>query len=995
MDMSNCSQVTFSEANREHRERNYTDAIRLYDQLSQKMPRNHFSRLNAIMSCIAQGRFDEAAIRLAKIDNSSMLGERLIASIYDFLQQKVRQEGKSLPLNSPVDYYNYYSRRGYSPKINRISLSRKFPSTFPSELVFPELVGEGNDFGFVEASYNLDSITKEDANINVVILGENPTDIANLISRLRGQQYPRELISISVLCSINCNIEIAKENAKLHKINKKDFSLNEVNHFLNDSEGVNLVLSDCASPDPYLFARVARYFRVSRNLVLYLECNKGGGSGVQTLSSNQVEDWKRERYPFRRLKSPNFAIHSSLLSKVGKFESKLVSDSYSMMEIGYRAYNRGAYFLPISCQFLAKAEKLSVRSNKVVNEAQIFQDLCPVNWWRKSDGPYTIPKVSIYIPSYNNGKYILKSIDSVLNQDYSDVEVCICDDGSSDNTLELLERHFASNPKVRWIAAANGGIGHSSNLATEMTRGLYIGQLDSDDVLKPGAIKRLADYLDENPQIGCVYSSCERIDKDGNYIKNEYSFPAFSREKMMMTSIAHHFRMFRRQAWERTLKFRDDIMNAVDYDMFLKLSEVCRFYHIDEVYYQRRWHGNNTSFINEEHQSRNTHIVLNNALNRLGLGAEWEVFAPNKDEPRKVTYRRKKRFNRIYFWPDYSSANPYQKLLYGSLPDNCSLYSGDIDCAIKAVADKSQEGLVVFHLHWLNQFLKTGTSKSKYLEHTEKFLEKLTQFKKRGGKVVWTIHNVVSHEGGEAANWELEFVLKLLKIVDKVHIHSERSIPEIETKYTIPREKLEVVAHGSYFGYYPNYIDAAEARARLNLKKDDIVFCFVGQIRAYKGLDFLLESFIRLVEEERRVKLVIAGKAESSISGNPLVRRLIDQGVIRFSDGFVSDEDLQIFFNAANFSVFPYQNILTSGSVMLSLSFGVPVITPRVGMTSEVIAAGKNGFLYEEKSNVELYSALKQAVQFFDLGTNNEMKQASFNVAGSYDWKDAAKLFDF
>ncbi len=107
----------------------------------------------------------------------------------------------------------------------------------------------------------------------------------------------------------------------------------------------------------------------------------------------------------------------------------------------------------------------------------------------------------------------------------------------------------------------------------------------------------------------CAYSSAERIDADGNYVKPEYSFPVYTREKMLLTSIAHHFRLFRRQAWARTTGFREDLLNAVDYDMFLKLSELGPFHHVEEVLYQRRWHGGNTSLVNEEMQTRNTMVV--------------------------------------------------------------------------------------------------------------------------------------------------------------------------------------------------------------------------------------------------------------------------------------------------------------------------------------------------------------------------------------------------
>ena len=121
---------------------------------------------------------------------------------------------------------------------------------------------------------------------------------------------------------------------------------------------------------------------------------------------------------------------------------------------------------------------------------------------------------------------------------------------------------------------------------------------------------------------------------------------------MMVTSIAHHFRMFRKQAWERTEKFREDIVNAVDYDMFLKLSEVGNS-STSTRFDQRRWHGENTSNLNEGRQTVNTHRVQREALKRLGLYDFWDIHLEKPDEPRRITYRRQAGRKLVMFWPYY------------------------------------------------------------------------------------------------------------------------------------------------------------------------------------------------------------------------------------------------------------------------------------------------------------------------------------------------------
>ena len=121
-----------------------------------------------------------------------------------------------------------------------------------------------------------------------------------------------------------------------------------------------------------------------------------------------------------------------------------------------------------------------------------------------------------------------------------DLEVCVFEDGSSDDTLDVLQESFGDDPRVVLASGRNGGIGYASNRAVRSTRAPYIAQLDADDLLKPGAIRRLIEYLDRHADVACCYGSCERIDDDGVVIGPEYSWPVFSREKMMLNSIVHH-----------------------------------------------------------------------------------------------------------------------------------------------------------------------------------------------------------------------------------------------------------------------------------------------------------------------------------------------------------------------------------------------------------------------------------------------------------------------
>ena len=525
-----------------------------------------------------------------------------------------------------------------------------------------------------------------------------------------------------------------------------------------------------------------------------------------------------------------------------------------------------------------------------------------------------------------------------------------------------------------------------------MARGLYIGQLDSDDRLKPGAVRQLAEYLDAHADTVCVYSACERIDAAGTYVMDEYNWPTWSREKMMITSIAHHFRMFRRQAWERTGQFREDIANAVDYDMFLKLAETGGFHHLDKTLYQRRWHGENTSHVNEGAQTGNTHRVQHEALVRQGLAPFWDVHVPDPAQPRKVTYRRKPGKRMVVVWPDYSRSNPYQKLLYGKAARDIEFCAGPVEAALamldQTIAQQGDPGLISFHLHWLNFLLRDVTRPDIARRHVDDFLGKLATFKAGGGHLVWTIHNTVSHDSRFAA-LELEMSQRLVGLADVLHVHAMASVPEIEAAFALDPAKVVVSRHGHYAGVYPDYVSRDAARRTLGIAPQDDVILFSGQIRPYKGVAALIAGFRALLPDRPQARLLIAGEMKTDILKSLAVPlTAAERARIHIPGRFIEDTELQLFFRAADMAVYPYHNILTSGSLLLALSFGTPVVIPQVGMTQAVLAGTDAGVLYGGPDGMTLDAALARVLAAKDAGHLPMMQAAARAAALAQDWPD-------
>ncbi|HAO2965605.1 TPA: glycosyltransferase [Escherichia coli] len=378
------------------------------------------------------------------------------------------------------------------------------------------------------------------------------------------------------------------------------------------------------------------------------------------VEQNKSVDWRIEHFkntdnlrlcntPFRFFSGGNVAFAKKWLFRAGWFDEEFTHWGGEDNEFGYRLYREGCYFRSVEGA-MAYHQEPPGKENETDRAAgknitvQLLQQKVPYFYRKKekieSATLKRVPLVSIYIPAYNCSKYIVRCVESALNQTITDLEVCICDDGSTDDTLRILQEHYANHPRVRFISQKNKGIGSASNTAVRLCRGFYIGQLDSDDFLEPDAVELCLDEFRKDLSLACVYTTNRNIDREGNLISNGYNWPIYSREKLTSAMICHHFRMFTARAWNLTEGFNESISNAVDYDMYLKLSEVGPFKHINKICYNRVLHGENTSIKKLDIQKENHFKVVNESLSRLGIKKYKYSPLTNLNEYRKYTWEK-------------------------------------------------------------------------------------------------------------------------------------------------------------------------------------------------------------------------------------------------------------------------------------------------------------------------------------------------------------------
>lgn len=202
--------------------------------------------------------------------------------------------------------------------------------------------------------------------------------------------------------------------------------------------------------------------------------------------------------------------------------------------------------------------------------------------------------VSVIVPSYNMAHFLPQAVQAALEQSYTNFEVLIVDDGSTDNTPEVV-RQWQHNPRVRVHRQVNGGLSHSRNEGIARTSGPLIALLDADDIWVPEKLARQVALFQGRPEVGVVYSGWQRMDRDGRplptgpaRLHRGWVSGALLIENFVPASSA----VVRRECFERCGGFDVALKTGEDYDMWLRLSPHYQFDFVAEPTIRYRiWGG--------------------------------------------------------------------------------------------------------------------------------------------------------------------------------------------------------------------------------------------------------------------------------------------------------------------------------------------------------------------------------------------------------------------
>jgi glycosyltransferase involved in cell wall biosynthesis len=231
------------------------------------------------------------------------------------------------------------------------------------------------------------------------------------------------------------------------------------------------------------------------------------------------------------------------------------------------------------------------------------------------------PKVSVIIPAYNQANFIDKAIESVLRQTYQDFEIIIINDGSKDNTEEIVKNY--SDFRIRYICHANNmGVSEARNTGIRASRCDCIALLDSDDEFLPVKLDMQTKLLRNEPSdVGVVCAWSLNMDKKGNYIskrclpkKGGYIFEdLLSTNYMSVTTL-----LIRRECFEKVGLFDSSLDGQEDWDMWIRIAKYYKFSLIKIPLAKRRIHPNRISY-NLEKKVITAKRIIKKHINELKI----------------------------------------------------------------------------------------------------------------------------------------------------------------------------------------------------------------------------------------------------------------------------------------------------------------------------------------------------------------------------------------
>lgn len=306
---------------------------------------------------------------------------------------------------------------------------------------------------------------------------------------------------------------------------------------------------------------------------------------------------------------------------------------------------------------------------------------------------------------------------------------------------------------------------------------------------------------------------------------------------------------------------------------------------------------------------------------------------------------------------------------------NCSYYAKLIRYAATAKPK-------LFHVLWNNRF--------ELFDRTILML----YYKLLNKKVVLTAHNVNVAKRDSKDTLLNRLTLRVqYRLADYIFVHTEEMQRELSREFGVEIAKIGVIPFGIHNQVPTTSLSPSQAKERVGIRQSEKTVLFFGKIRPYKGLEYLAAAYCLLAQRSEEYRMIIVGKPgkgserywkeiQEQISGH------VHAGRILVRTSYVPDDEVELYFKAADVLVLPYCNVYQSGVLFLGYSFGLPALVAAVGSLKDDIIEGQTGSVFKPKDPADLVQVIERYFAsdlYKGLGTRREVIRSL--AAGRHSWE--------
>jgi glycosyltransferase involved in cell wall biosynthesis len=333
--------------------------------------------------------------------------------------------------------------------------------------------------------------------------------------------------------------------------------------------------------------------------------------------------------------------------------------------------------------------------------------------------------------------------------------------------------------------------------------------------------------------------------------------------------------------------------------------------------------------------------------------------------------------------------NPFQALLYlECLPGGSAAVPVNSLEEALAVAEMARgRAKSVLHLHWLAPVTERASAAAEAADRVGAFLARVDELRDAGCAIAWTVHNALPHD----VRFPEAAVLLRRGIVERsimIHVLSPSTASEVAPWFDLPTERVVHVPHPNYAGVYPDLVDRDTARLGHGLWPDELVLLAFGALRPYKGIPELLEAWRATAPAAPPRRLVVAGKAPGGAAGEELTVALAATPGVVALPREVPVEAVASLFRAADVAVMAHRQALNSGFLLLALTFGLPVVGPRMAAAEHLLDESV-ARLYDPADPDGLAAALRAAPELL----TNEARRRAIQIAEAHAPRPISRSF--